>query len=350
MKKTVTELVGADLEWTRPKSKPKRELSLFELIGKSMAGPKESSAKLREDSLVVLHLQGTIVDGKTDSPGSIVSGPMVKAIEELGQDDKVKGVVVRINSPGGSATASEAIRQALAELAKKKPLVFSMGSVAASGGYWVTCIGEPIYAEHGTITGSIGVFSLKLSFGSLMRRVGIHVESVALDSSASFDAVDRAWSEDEIANMQRFIDNVYDKFLAYASESRNLPVDKLKGLAGGRVWSGDQAKQAGLIDEIGGVDDCLAVVSKKAQVQKYKVVHRPDVPSGMSLLQLLGEGEDDMEIEIPAMKEMEIRLNQALGGLGFRLDTLRTLLRYSQPQGRAVPTVWAMIPGELLVK
>ncbi|MCU0715256.1 MAG: signal peptide peptidase SppA [Pirellula sp.] len=350
MKKTVTELVGAELEWTRPKSKPKREMSLFELIGKSMAGPKESTTKLREDSIVVLHMQGAIVDGKSASPGDIVSGPMVKAIEELTQDDKVKGVVVRVNSPGGSATASEAIRQALAELAKKKPVVFSMGSVAASGGYWITCIGEPIYAEHGTITGSIGVFSLKLSFGSLMRRVGIHVESVALDPTASSDAVDRAWSDEEIANMQRFIDAVYDKFLAYASDSRKLSVDKLKGLAGGRVWSGDQAKQAGLIDEIGGVDDCLTIVAKKAQVSKYKVVHRPDAPSGMSLLDLLSDSDDEAEVYAPMVREVESRIEQSLGGLGFRLDTLRTLLRYSQPRGRSMPTIWAMMPDELLVK
>ena len=105
----------------------------------------------------------------------------VKSIKALTENDNVKGVVVRINSPGGSATASEAVRRALAELAEEKPVVYSMGRVAASGGYWITCTGQPILAEVGTITGSIGVFSMRMQFGPLMRRIGLHNDLVALD-------------------------------------------------------------------------------------------------------------------------------------------------------------------------
>jgi protease-4 len=350
MKKTIQGMIGSDIEWTKPKTKPKREVSIFELMGKAMAGPKEVSNKLKDESVVVLHLQGTIVDGKKSEPGSIVAGPMVKAIEELTQDDKVKGVVVRVNSPGGSATASEAIRQALAELAKKKPVVFSMGNMAASGGYWVTCIGQPIYAEQGTVTGSIGVFSLKLSFGSLLRRVGVHVESISLDASASSDAIDRAWSDEEIGNMQRFIDDVYGKFIAYASESRKLPADKVKALAGGRVWSGEQAKQVGLIDEIGGVDDCISIVTKKAGGGKYKTVHRPEPSEGNGLLSMLG-GDSDGEVSLNRpFAEIENKWIQTFGALGFRLDGIKTMLRYSQNQHRSMPTVWALMPEEIKVK
>ena len=351
MKSTIQESIGKDIEWTKPKSKPKRELSIFEIMSKAMAGPKDTT-KLKDDSIVILHLSGAIVDGKEASPGSIVAGPMVKSIEELIQDDRVKGVVVRVNSPGGSATASEAIRQALDELARKKPVAVSMGEMAASGGYWVSCIGQPIYAEHGTITGSIGVFSLKLSLGSLLRRVGVHVESVTLDESAASNAIDRAWSDAEIHNMQRFIDEVYDRFLKLASQSRKIPIDKLKTLAGGRVWSGDQAKQHGLVDEIGGVDDCIAIVAKKASLEKYKVVHRPEPSTGIDLFRLLDESSgSDIAIEqVGVLQSLEQKLLGIFAQRGFRLDTTRVLLRSGWQSNSGKPAIWALMPQEMRVR
>ncbi|MCU0712487.1 MAG: signal peptide peptidase SppA [Pirellula sp.] len=349
MKKTISDMIGADIEWTKPKAKPKREKSFFEVMGSIMAGPKESTMKYKDDSIVVLHLQGAIVDGKDASPGSIVAGPTVKSIEELINEEKVKGVVVRINSPGGSATASEAIRQSLLELSQKKPVVFSMGEVAASGGYWVTCIGQPIYAEQGTITGSIGVFSLKISIGSLLRRVGVHVETVALDDSAALNGIDRSWSDEDIANMQRFIDDVYTKFLTYASESRKIPVDKLKSLAGGRVWSGEQAKQAGLVDELGGVDDCVTMIAKKAGVSDYKVVHRPDAASAGGLFSLFGD-EDSNEVTNKILADAEAKWLQTLGKLGFKLTGLRTLLKSTLENQSGAPKAWALMTDELRIR
>src|SRR5262249_49331028 len=146
-----------------------KQLSFFELMGKLLGGAQES--KVEEPSLSVLHLDGVIIDGEKERDGLLVSDPIVKAIGELESDKNVRGGVGRINSAGGSATASEAIRRALEKLAAKKPVVVSMGELAASGGYWVACLGRPIYAEPGTITGSIGVFALKLSFGSLLKKI-----------------------------------------------------------------------------------------------------------------------------------------------------------------------------------
>ena len=348
MKSTIQGAIGTEIDWTKPKTKPKREISIFEIMSKAMAGPKENT-KLKDDSIAILHLSGAIVDGKEASPGSIVAGPMVKSIDELIQDDRVKGVVVRVNSPGGSATASEAIRQALDELARKKPVVVSMGEMAASGGYWVSCIGQPIYAERGTITGSIGVFSLKLSLGSLLRRVG--VESVTLDESAASNAIDRAWSDAEIQNMQRFIDEVYDRFLKLASKSRNIPIEKLKTLAGGRVWSGDQAKQHGLIDEIGGVDDCISVVAKKAKTEKYKVIHRPEVSTSFDLFRVLDESNSsDIAIEQSGvLQSLEQKLLSIFSQRGFRLDSTRVLLRSAWQSTSGKPAIWALMPQEMRV-
>jgi protease-4 len=351
LEKTVMESLGDSYEWTKPKAKPKKEVSIFELMGQAMAPPK-NPLKIKDDSIVVLHLSGAIEDGKNASAGSIVSGPTVKLIEDLTADEKVKGVVVRINSPGGSATASEAIRQALEAMAKKKPLVFSMGELAASGGYWITCIGQPIFAEHGTITGSIGVFSMKFSGGALARRMGVHIESVTLDSAAGMNALNHAWTEEETEMMQKFIGTIYDKFLQIASASRNIPVETLKSLAGGRVWSGEQAKANRLVDQLGGLDDALAMVAKNAKLDKYKVVHRPEATGGLDLGSLLGGREEDADV--PASSELfaglEGKLCEMLKAQGFRGDATRLLLRSIDFSGKQSPKAWALLGEELKIR
>ncbi len=351
MEKTVMDSLGDSYEWTKPKAKPKKEVSIFELMGQAMAPPK-NPLKIKDDSIVVVHLSGAIEDGKTANGGSIVSGPTVKLIEDLTADEKVKGVVVRINSPGGSATASEAIRQALEAMAKKKPLVFSMGELAASGGYWITCIGQPIFAEHGTITGSIGVFSMKLSGGALARRLGVHIESVTLDSAAGMNALSHAWTEEETEMMQKFIGTIYDKFLQIASSSRNIPVETLKSLAGGRVWSGEQAKANRLVDQLGGLDDALAMVAKNAKLDKYKVVHRPEATGGLDLGSLLGGREEDADILASSelLSVLESKLCEMLKAQGFRGDATRLLLRSMDLSGKQSPKAWALLGEELKIR
>src|SRR5690606_3270492 len=175
--------------------KERKSVNLMAMLSQ-MFNPKKA-AEIEEPTLVVLHLSGDIVDGAQPTPGSIVSGPTVAAIDALKQQENVKGVVVRINSPGGSATASEAILLALRDLAAAKPVVVSMGRVAGSGGYYITCFGRPILAEAATITGSIGVFGAKPSLGALMRRIGVHQDMVALDASAGMMSIDRPWTDAE---------------------------------------------------------------------------------------------------------------------------------------------------------
>ena len=348
MKATMNRWVGGETSWVEAAAKPKKEMSVFELMGKMMSGGgPEKAMKVSETSIAVMHLQGTIVDGKKEAPGSIVSGPTVKAIQEIGRDDKIKGVVVRINSPGGSATASEAIRQALAELAKKKPTVVSMGEMAASGGYWVACLGVPVYAERGTLTGSIGVFSMKISFGSLLKRVGLHVENIALDEAASAFAPDRGWNEDDQAKLQKTIDDVYGRFLKLVSDSRGIPIDKLQDLAGGRVWSGSQAKAAGLVDEIGGLDDALAAVAKKAGVEKYAIVHRPNVSSGIDLSVLFGDPEASTRLEALGVSREALAL---VGQAGLRTGVIDLFLREALGGTHGRPTVWALAPDDLSIR
>jgi protease IV len=257
-----------------PKKK-KQSRDLMALISGLLRQDKEEA--IEDPQIVVLHLAGQIVDGDKPAAGSMVSGASVERIEALRTNDLVKGVVVRINSPGGSATASEAIRIALARLAEQKPVVFSMGELAASGGYWITAIGAPILAEASTITGSIGVFGMRLLPAALMRRIGVHTDIVRLDDGPLMDAIDRPWSDDARDRMQTFVDGTYARFLTLVGQSRQKPVEEVDAIAGGRVWSGTQALANGLVDAIGGVDDAVAMVRGKAALDgTVEVRHLPE--------------------------------------------------------------------------
>ncbi len=350
MQKVIGDNIGENLNWVTPKKAAKKDVSFFQLMGELMAGS-SSNGSVQDNTIVVLHLSGAIVDeGGADS---IAAGPTVERIQKLTDEDRVKGVVVRINSPGGSATASEAIRQALKKLAEKKPTVISMGDVAASGGYWISCIGTPIYAERGTVTGSIGVFAMKLSGGALMRRIGLHTENIQLDESASLFSLDRGFTEDETKVIQKSIDSVYGRFLKLVSGARKIPVDRLRTLAGGRVWSGSQAIRNKLVDQIGGVDDCIRHIAKKAELgDEFKVTHRPITKSGLDLSSLLG-GEDEDIISIDRLGGKLLQANSTtlrlLRKQGLNTDTLQLLINDSL-ETHQKPTVWLMGPSSLSIR
>ena len=247
-----------------------------------MAGDTKKKS-ISKPSIVVYHLSGTIIDGNKPSGGNIVSGPTVKAIDDLRTNDKVKGVVLRINSPGGGAGASEKIRAAIAKLVAAKPTVFSMGSVAASGGYLVTCADAPLYADPDTITGSIGVFGLQMSYEPLMRRVGIQTETVALDDAAAEFQPGRPWSEAEQKKLQAYVDTTYAQFLGHVAKARSLRINEVKKIAGGRVWTGTQAKELGLVDHLGGLNACIDYLRGKIGEKTLVTKHLPEVSQDLDL-------------------------------------------------------------------
>lgn len=350
MQKAIGDDIGENLNWVTPKKAAKKDVSFFQLMGELIGGS-NSTGSVQDNTIVVLHLSGTIVD--EGGAGSIAAGPTVERIQKLTDEDRVKGVVVRINSPGGSATASEAIRQALKKLAEKKPTVISMGDVAASGGYWISCIGTPIYAERGTVTGSIGVFAMKLSGGALMRRVGLHTENIQLDESASLFSLDRGFTEDETRAMQKSIDSVYGRFLRLVSGARKIPVEKLRTLAGGRVWSGSQAIRKKLVDQIGGVDDCIRHIAKQAKLgDQYKVTHRPITKPGLDLSSLLGSEDQDI-ISLGRQGASLLQANsitlRLLRAQGLNTDTLQLLINDSL-ETHQKPTAWLMGPSSLSIR
>jgi protease-4 len=342
-KKALAKVTGADdliYENALEKLTPDEEVNPIQLLTQ-MLNPKKEKVDVEFDSVVVMHLQGAIIDGTSASPGSIVSGPTVDLINNLIEDDSAKAVVVRINSPGGSATASEAILLALRELAAKKPVVISMGRVAASGGYYVTCIGRPILVEESTITGSIGVFSMRQYLGPLMRRVGLHEELVGLDEGADMVSMTQPWSDEAKGRMQAFVDNIYDVFTSHVARSRDMTVAEVLKIAGGRVWSGQQAIDNGLADRIGGVYDAVEMVAAEAglDADDYEITHLPKPKSffesfaeSMAGAQLFA---DDPAIKLAAK---QLKLDRALR---LVLDGLE----------RERPTqVWALMPEVLQIR
>jgi protease-4 len=340
-RENVAKLIGRNVTWVEPQKAKPKQLSFFEVMAKIMGGGQEKH--VNKPAVAVLHLDGQIFDGEREMPDLLVSGPTVKAIEELASDDNVRAVVARINSPGGSATASEEVRAALDKLAKKKPLVVSMGSLAASGGYWISCVGRPVYAEPETLTGSIGVFALKLSFGPFLKKIGIKAESVRLDESAGAMAVDRGWTPAEQERMQGFVDDVYDKFLKLVADSRKLKVEQVSPIAGGRVWSGAQALKLGLVDKIGGLDDALAAVVKEAGLEPgYEVVHRPRKKNFFELFDLFDESENEIKALLSPTATKWLR------EAGFDLSVPLNIFRESIA-GRPAK-VWLVAPTEMVIR
>ena len=340
-RENVARLIGQDVAWVEPQKAKGKQLSFFELMGKIMGGGQER--RVNKPAVAVLHLDGQILDGEREMPDALVSGPTVKAIEEVESDDSLRAVVVRINSPGGSATASEAIRAALQRLAKRKPLVISMGNMAASGGYWISCLGRPVYAEPETLTGSIGVFALKLSFGPFLKKIGVKVESVTLDDSASAMAIDRVWTSVEQERMQGLVDDIYDKFLRLVANSRKLTLQQVLPIASGRVWSGAQALKLGLVDQLGGLDEALSAVAREAGLEPgYQVIPRPRKKNFFELLDFLDESTN--EIRSPLRPEATKWLSDA----GFDLSVPLNLMRESL-SGRP-PKIWLLAPRDMVIR
>ncbi len=232
------------------------------------AGPKDegedkAKAKTARGTIAVVYAEGDIVDGEGDA-GEIGGAKFARKLRELRQDKDIKAVVLRVNSPGGSAPASEAIQREIRLTRLVKPVVVSMGSYAASGGYWISTYGDRIFAEPTTITGSIGVFGIQFDMKKLANGLGVTFDSVKTGKFADAITVTRPKTEEELAVFQRLVDWIYGEFVTKVADSRNLKREFVEEIAQGRVWSGTEAKNLGLVDEIGGLDAALAYTAKKA--------------------------------------------------------------------------------------
>jgi protease IV len=239
-----------------------RKISMDDYAEVANKVEKSSSRKI-----AVLYAQGSIVNGEGGT-GQIGGDSLARQVRELRLDKDVKAVVLRVNSPGGSALASDIIQREVRLLQKEKPVVISMGDVAASGGYWISTYSNKIFAESNTITGSIGVIGINFNYQKLANSNGITWDVVKTSKLADGNTIARPRTPQELAISQQMVNDIYDDFLNKVSESRKLPKQKVAEIAQGRVWSGVDAKKVGLVDDIGGLNDAIAYAAKAAKLDK----------------------------------------------------------------------------------
>ena len=230
--------------------------------------------KTNDNKIAVLYASGTIYNGNKYS--DIHSERYIQYIKNLAQDDNIKAVVLRVNSPGGSANASDEILYELQQLKQKKPLIISFGDYAASGGYYISMAGDKIFAQNNTITGSIGVFGVIPDAKNLANRNGIYSDVVSTNANSNMISPFSGLSSGTLAIAQRSVVNTYNRFVHFVSKNRKKTAEEVDAVGSGRVWSGKRAKEIGLVDEIGSLNDAVKYAANKANIAEYEAVSYPE--------------------------------------------------------------------------
>lgn len=242
------------------------------------------AAKVKADKIAVIYANGQIIDGEGDDE-TIGSITLSKAIREARENKKVKAIVMRVNSPGGSALASEVIRREV-ELAKaEKPFIISMGNYAASGGYWISTEGHRIFADPTTLTGSIGVFgTFPNAKKFLNERVGLTFDVAKTNENADFGSIVEPLTPYQKAMLQKYVGNTYNEFTALVTRTRRLRQSYVDSIGQGRVWAGADALEIGLVDELGGLDKAIAYAAQQANLTDYSIKSYPKQKDMMEML------------------------------------------------------------------
>lgn len=234
-----------------------------------------------DDEIAVYYAYGEIADDRAtgiNQEHAITAKEMTKDLQKLREDEDVKAVVIRVNSPGGSAYASEQIWHEVQLLKAKKPVIISMGGMAASGGYYISCGASKILAEPMTLTGSIGIFGMIPDASELLtQKLGLKFDVVKTNALSDFGATGRPFTEEESRLMQAHVCKGYELFTNRVAEGRGISQDSVKVIAEGRVWTGEQALKIGLVDKLGNLDDAIDVAAKAAKIEKYTIGKYPDV-------------------------------------------------------------------------
>lgn len=235
----------------------------------------KKSIQFAKAKIAVIYAEGQIIYGKGNE-NFVGQGTMGEALKKAREDDKIKAIVLRINSPGGSALASELIWREIELTKKVKPVIVSMGDVAASGGYYIACNADKIFAEATTITGSIGVFGTLPNGKDLADKMGINAEQVKTNKNAVTYSFFEPLSEEQRAFIKEGINDVYELFTQRVADGREgLTQDDVKAIAQGRVWTGSDALNNGLVDELGGLDDALKYAAELAEIEDYRIKELP---------------------------------------------------------------------------
>jgi protease-4 len=232
------------------------------------------------DKVAVIYAEGTIISGSSDQDmfGSRYIGDrtVISQLKKVRKDDDVKAVVLRVSSPGGSGSASDAMWREIVRTGEAKPLIISMGDYAASGGYYMSMAGARVFASPGTITGSIGVFGGKMNLAGVYESFGVHLHNDQRGRYAMLLSSNKDFDEDERAKFQSFLSGFYEVFTTKAAEGRGMALEDLEAVAQGRVWTGEQALGHGLIDELGGLDAAIAHAASAAELGEYGIMRIPE--------------------------------------------------------------------------
>jgi protease-4 len=307
-----------------------RQISLNDYVDVPV---KAFPARRSDQKIAVLYIDGTIVNGE-GSLDSVGGDRFVKLIRKIRADQDIKAVVVRINSPGGSATASDLIWREVQLLKAKKPVVISMGNVAASGGYWIATGGQHIFAEPTTITGSIGVFSLLFNVETIGNRFGLTWDQVQTSKLANLGSGIRPKSEAELAIFQQAVNQIYDLFLDKVSQSRGLSKAKVAEIAQGRVWTGVEAKKIGLVDDLGGLEKAITYAANQTNLGDNWELD--EYPRQKSLETAILESLFKLQIQSQVSKVQTDPLTQKWQDFRAELTSLQTL---NDPKG-----IYARLP------
>ncbi|MGQ3088482.1 signal peptide peptidase SppA, partial [Flavobacterium sp.] len=288
-----------------------------------------------KDDIAIIYAQGEITGGE-GSLTSIGEDPMRESFKAALEDDRVKAIVLRVNSPGGSALTSELIWREVELAKKKKPVVVSMGNYAASGGYYISCGANRIFAEPGTITGSIGVFGVLPNLNELSGRVGIHTEQVRTHSNASGYSVFTPLQPATREIIQQSVEKIYSTFVNRVAAGRKMSFEQVDAIAQGRVWTGAEALEKGLVDELGGLDDAVKYAAKLAKIKTYRTVDFPEYEINFEkiLANLTG---------MPFAKTKEDFIKEEVGEQNYQM--IERIRRVSQLRG-----VQAIMPYEITIR
>lgn len=293
-------------------------------LEKYAANVKKLPNKAKE-AIAVIYAQGNVMDGTAKGFSEGVYGDdIVKALKQAVEDDDVKAIVLRVNSPGGQATASESMTHAVIAAREKKPVIVSMGDLAASAGYEMSCMADVIVAQPTTITGSIGVFGTIPNFGKLMyQKLGLNTDTVCTNRNAAGLSVMRPLSPTAMAMMTKNVEDFYKVFVGRVAEGRHMTYDEVHRIARGRVWTGADAINIGLVDTLGGINLALSIAAEKAGLENYKVKEFPkEKDTWTQLTELMGESSDD---DLNLIAKMRLAMKWKM-----RRDNWKALDRFEQ--------------------
>lgn len=314
------------------KEKDYNTIDIVEYAKETASKLKASSAK---DEVAVIYAQGQILSGE-GSVSHIGEGSINRALRKARNNDKVKAIVLRVNSPGGSALTSDLIWREIELTKKVKPVIVSMGDVAASGGYYIACNSDRIFADPSTITGSIGVFGMLPNFKQVADKFGVNAEKVQTHDNASGYSPFRALESKDRAFITEGVEEIYEVFVNRVAEGRKMTFEQVNDLAQGRVWTGTDALKNGLIDEFGGLDKAIAYAAKKVEISNYKIVNYPEyeVKFEDMLRNLLG---------VSILKTQEELLKEKIGTANY--DLIERLNYFNKAEGTQ-----ALMPFEITIK